>query len=54
MRLKFSAMTLLILTTSLGATSSSVESMTIPKLEYSRMDLASKILVDLSTPGPNK
>lgn len=52
MRLKFSAMVLLILTTSVGATSSSVESMTMPKLEYSRMEMTSRMFCVLFTPGP--
>ena len=42
----------LILRMSSFWTSSSIESITIPKLEYSRMDLTSRTLARLSAKGP--
>ena len=46
MRSKFNSRTFWILITSLGVTSSSILSITMPRLEYSRIELTSKILAE--------
>ncbi len=52
--LKFRLIALLILITSVGETNSSIESITIPMDEYSRMELTSKIGVALFMSAPSR